>query len=137
MSRTAMARSWAIGLAAILIAPLVCIQGASAQDPPRVRIRGTIERVDAANCVVKARVAARRQPQRRRGAYLSGIYARHRRGTLSVGSAAAEYDDQSQSRAGRQCGRRLNVDAEIQRRGKEDQCPRQCADRDLRAGRQE
>jgi len=53
-----MARSWAIGLAAILIAPLVCIQGAAAQDPPPVRIRGTIERVDAANCVVKARDGA-------------------------------------------------------------------------------
>ena len=39
-------------------APLVCAQIASAQEPPPVRIRGTIERVDGAIYVVKARDGA-------------------------------------------------------------------------------
>jgi hypothetical protein len=56
--RTAFARSLGIGLAALLAAPLVCAQIAWAQDPPPVRIRGTIERVDGTTCVVKARDGA-------------------------------------------------------------------------------
>jgi hypothetical protein len=55
MFRTAFARSLAIALAAILAAPLVCAQIAWAQDPPPVRIRGTVERIDGATSVVKAR----------------------------------------------------------------------------------
>jgi hypothetical protein len=58
MFRTALARSLGIGLAAILAAPLICAQIAWAQDPPPVRIRGTIERVDGTTCVVKARDGA-------------------------------------------------------------------------------
>jgi hypothetical protein len=56
--RTALARSLGIGLAALLAAPLVCAEIAWAQDPPPVRIRGTIERVDGATSVVKARDGA-------------------------------------------------------------------------------
>lgn len=56
--RTASARSLGIGLAAILAAPLICAQFAWAQDPPPVRVRGTIERVDGATYVVKARDGA-------------------------------------------------------------------------------
>ena len=70
MFRTAFARSLAIAMAAILAAPLVCAQIAWAQDPPPVRIRGTVERIDGATSVVKD--------------------ARHRRGTLSMGLAAAK-----------------------------------------------
>jgi hypothetical protein len=58
MFRTVRARSLGIGLAAILVAPLVCAQIAWAQDPPPVRVRGTIERVDGTTCVVKARDGA-------------------------------------------------------------------------------
>ena len=58
MFRTALARSLGIALAAILAAPLVCAAFAWAQDPPPVRIRGTIERVDSTTCVVKARDGA-------------------------------------------------------------------------------
>lgn len=53
MFRTALARLFGIGLATLLAAPL-----AQAQDPPPVRIRGTIERVDGATAVVKARDGA-------------------------------------------------------------------------------
>lgn len=53
--RAAFARSLGIGLAAILAAPLVCAQLAWAQDPPPVRIRGTVERVDGTTSVIKAR----------------------------------------------------------------------------------
>ena len=56
--RTALARSLGIALAAPLAAPLVCAQRAWAQDSPPVRIRGTIERVDGATSVVKARDGA-------------------------------------------------------------------------------
>ena len=56
--RTALARSLGIALAATLAALLVCAQRAWAQDPPPVRIRGTIERVDGATSVVKARDGA-------------------------------------------------------------------------------
>jgi hypothetical protein len=56
--RTALARSLGIGLAALLSAPLVCAQSVRAQDPPPVRIRGTIERVDGLIYVVKARDGA-------------------------------------------------------------------------------
>ena len=58
MFRGAFARSLGIGLAAILATPLVCGQIACAQDPPPVRIRGTIERVDGATSVIKARDGA-------------------------------------------------------------------------------
>ena len=58
MFRTAFARSLGIGLVAILAAPLVCARFAWAQDPPPARIRGTIERVDGATYVVKARDSA-------------------------------------------------------------------------------
>src|SRR6516165_8659246 len=60
--------------------------------------------------------------------YLSRIDARHWRGTLSVGPAAAEHDDQCQRRADRQRGRWSDADAEIQGRRKEDHRSRQCAD---------
>lgn len=53
--RAAFARSLGIGLAAIIAAPLIYTQIAWAQDPPPVRVRGTIERVDGAIYVVKAR----------------------------------------------------------------------------------
>ena len=58
MFRAVFARSLGIGLAAILAAPFVCAQIARAQDPPPVRIRGTIERVDGTTVVVKARDGA-------------------------------------------------------------------------------
>jgi hypothetical protein len=58
MFRTALARSLGINLAAILAAPLICAQFAWAQDPPPVRIRGTIERLDGATYMVKARDGA-------------------------------------------------------------------------------
>ena len=41
-----------------MAATLVCAQIAWAQDPPPVRVRGTIERVDGTTCVVKARDGA-------------------------------------------------------------------------------
>src|SRR5580704_1199848 len=54
MLRTTLARSLkVIGLAALLAAPV-----ASAQDSPPVRVRGTIERIDGAVYVVKARDGA-------------------------------------------------------------------------------
>jgi hypothetical protein len=60
--RTALARWPGVGLAAtllaILAAPLICAQFASAQDAPPVRVRGTIERIDGAIYFVKARDGA-------------------------------------------------------------------------------
>jgi hypothetical protein len=50
MFRTALARLFGIGLTALLAAPL-----AQAQDSPPIRIRGTIESVDGATSVIKAR----------------------------------------------------------------------------------
>lgn len=44
-----------MGLAAILAAPATWVMPAAAQDPPPVRVRGTIERVDGAVYTVKAR----------------------------------------------------------------------------------
>jgi hypothetical protein len=58
MFRTALARGLAFAIAALLTAPLICAQLARAQEPPPVRIRGTIERVDGAIYVVKARDGA-------------------------------------------------------------------------------
>ena len=58
ISRAAFARSLGIGLAAILAAPLIYTQIVWAQDPPPVRIRGTIERIDGATSVIKARDGA-------------------------------------------------------------------------------
>jgi hypothetical protein len=45
-------------IAAALVAPLLWAEPAFAQDPPPVRIRGTIERIDGATYVVKARDGA-------------------------------------------------------------------------------
>ena len=58
MFRVALARCLGAGLAAIFAAPLIHTQIAWAQDPPPVRIRGTIERVDGATSVIKARDGA-------------------------------------------------------------------------------
>jgi Domain of unknown function (DUF5666) len=69
----ALARSLGIGLAAILAAPLVCAQIAWAQDPPPVRIRGTIERVDGTTCVVKARDGAALKVMVTDNAQIAGI----------------------------------------------------------------
>jgi hypothetical protein len=44
-----------VGLAAILATPAAWIAPASAQDAPPVRVRGTIERLDGAVYIVKAR----------------------------------------------------------------------------------
>jgi Domain of unknown function (DUF5666) len=73
MYRTALARSLGIGLVAILAAPLVCAQVAWAQDPPPVRIRGTIERVDGATYVVKARDGAELKLTLADNAQIAGI----------------------------------------------------------------
>src|SRR5436190_10956820 len=58
MFRTVFARSLGIAFAAMLAAPFVCAEFAFAQEPPPVRIRGTIERIDGAVYVVKARDGA-------------------------------------------------------------------------------
>ena len=71
--RTALARSLAIALAATLAAPLVCAQRAWAQDPPPVRIRGTIERVDGATSVVKVRDGAELKVTVADNAQIAGI----------------------------------------------------------------
>jgi hypothetical protein len=73
MFRTALARSLGIALAAILAAPLVCAEFAWAQDPPPVRIRGTIERVDSTTCVVKARDGAELKVTVADNAQIAGI----------------------------------------------------------------
>src|ERR1700730_10124549 len=44
-----------VGLAAILATPVAWVEAAAAQDAPPVRVRGTIERLDGAMYVVKAR----------------------------------------------------------------------------------
>jgi len=64
--RTALARSLAIALAATLAEPLVCAQRAWAQDPPPVRIRDTIERVDGATSVSQGARRRRTQSNGRR-----------------------------------------------------------------------
>jgi hypothetical protein len=58
MIRTARARALSFAVAALLAAPLIWAELAFAQEPPPVRIRGTIERVDGASYVVKARDGA-------------------------------------------------------------------------------
>jgi Domain of unknown function (DUF5666) len=58
MIRTARARGLKFGIAALVAAPLIWAEVAAAQEPPPVRIRGTIERVDGAVYVVKARDGA-------------------------------------------------------------------------------
>ena len=73
MFRTAFARSLGIGLVAILAAPLVCARFARAQDPPPARIRGTIERVDGATYVVKARDGAELKLTLADNAQIAGI----------------------------------------------------------------
>ena len=73
MFRTAFARSLGIGLVAILAAPLVCARFAWAQDPPPARIRGTIERVDGATYVVKARDGAELKLTLADNAQIAGI----------------------------------------------------------------
>ena len=71
--RTALARSLGIALAATLAALLVCAQRAWAQDPPPVRIRGTIERVDGATSVVKVRDGAELKVTVADNAQIAGI----------------------------------------------------------------
>ena len=77
MFRTALSRWLGAGLTAIVIgllaAPLVCTQIAWAQDPPPVRIRGTIERVDGAVYVVKARDGAELKVTAAANAQIAGI----------------------------------------------------------------
>jgi hypothetical protein len=58
MIRNTHARALSFGIAALLAAPLLWAELAAAQDPPPVRIRGTIERVDGATCIIKARDGA-------------------------------------------------------------------------------
>src|SRR5947207_15635824 len=58
MFRTVFARSLGIAFAAMLAAPFVSAEFAFAQEPPPVRIRSTIERIDGAVYVVKARDGA-------------------------------------------------------------------------------
>ncbi len=73
MFRTARARMLAIGVAAILVTPLVGAQVASAQEPLPVRIRGTIERVDGATSVIKARDGAELKVTVADNAQIAGI----------------------------------------------------------------
>jgi hypothetical protein len=73
MFRMALARSLGIGLAAILAAPLVCAQIAWAQGPLPMRIRDTIERIDGANSVVKARDGAELKVTVAHNAQIAGI----------------------------------------------------------------
>ena len=47
-----------VGLAAILATPAAWVEPAAAQDAPPVRVRGTIERVDGAVYIIKARDGA-------------------------------------------------------------------------------
>jgi hypothetical protein len=69
MFRRTLARSLGIiGLAAILAAPL-----AQAQDSPPIRVRGTIERVDGAIYVVKARDGAELKIALADNAQIAGI----------------------------------------------------------------
>jgi Domain of unknown function (DUF5666) len=55
MFRRVFARWLGVAFAAALAAPLVCAEIAFAQDPPPVRVRGTIDRADGAIYIVKAR----------------------------------------------------------------------------------
>jgi Domain of unknown function (DUF5666) len=73
MVRVALARWLGAGLAAIVAAPLVYTQFAWAQDPPPVRIRGTIERVDGATSVIKARDGAELKVTVADNAQIAGI----------------------------------------------------------------
>ena len=73
MIRTARARSLNLGIAALLAAPLMWAQFASAQELPPVRIRGTIERVDGATYVVKARDGAELKLTAADNAQIAGI----------------------------------------------------------------
>jgi hypothetical protein len=163
MFRTAFARSLAIALAAILAAPLVCAQIAWAQDPPPVRIRGTVERIDGATSVVKARGGVELKVTVADNAQIAGVI----KASLSdikqnsfVGVTAMPQPDDSlnavevhifpESMRGTGEGHypwdlqpqstmtNANVEqVEIQGRRKENHSPRQRTDRDLRAGRQD
>ena len=73
MFRTVFARPLGIAFAAMLVAPLVCVQTARAQDPPPVRVRGTIERVDGAIYVIKARDGAELKMTAADNAQIAGI----------------------------------------------------------------
>jgi hypothetical protein len=73
MFGTALARPTVVGLAAILAASLIFAQAALAQDSPPVRIRGTIERVDGATYVVKARDGAELKLTAADNAQIAGI----------------------------------------------------------------
>jgi hypothetical protein len=77
MFRTISSRWLAACLGAIFVslfaAPLVCTQFAWAQDPPPVRIRGTIERLDGAVYVVKGRDGAELKVTAADNAQIAGI----------------------------------------------------------------
>jgi len=73
MFRTALARGLAFGIAALLAALLIGAQFARAQEPPPTRIRGTIERVDGATYVVKARDGAELKLTLADNAQIAGI----------------------------------------------------------------
>ena len=165
MFRTAFARSLGIGLVAILAAPLVCARFAWAQDPPPARIRGTIERVDGATYVVKARDGAEPKLTLADNAQIAGIIKASLSdikqnsfvgvtampqpgGSLSAvevhifpeamrgtGEGHYPWDLRPQSTM-TQCGGRENVDVEIQGRRKEDRRAGERANRRLRARRQ-
>ncbi len=70
--RAAFLRSLGIGLAAVLAAPLVYTQSVLAQEPP-VRIRGTVESVDGATSVIKARDGAELKATVADNAQIAGI----------------------------------------------------------------
>jgi len=73
MIRTARARGMCFGIAARLAAPLMWAELASAQESPPVRIRGTIERIDGATYVVKARDGAELKLTAADNAQIAGI----------------------------------------------------------------
>ena len=73
MTRTARARALRFGMAALLTAPLMWAELAFAQEPPPVRIRGTVERVDGATYVVKARDGAELKLTLADNAQIAGI----------------------------------------------------------------
>jgi hypothetical protein len=166
MFRTTSARSLGIiGLAAMLAAPL-----AWAQDSPPVRVRGTIERIDGAIYLVKARdgtelkLTLADNPQIagvvkaslsdiKQGSFVGVTAMPQHDGSLSAvevhifpesmrgtGEGYYPWDLQPQSTMTNanveqiSSARRADADVEIQRRRKEDHCPRQYAHCYLCAG---
>lgn len=74
MRRVALRQLWAtIGLAAILATPAAWFVPAGAQNAPPMRVRGTIERVDGAVYVVKARDGAELKVMLAEKANIAGI----------------------------------------------------------------